>query len=250
MNLVKVKNHEEMSEQACRIVLDKVSSLPSPVLGLATGSTPERLYELLIDQYNRKAVSFAHTTTFNLDEYVGLDKTHSNSYRYYMENQFFKKIDIQKSHTYVPNGTGDDLEQECLHYEKLITDAGGIDLQILGLGLNGHIGFNEPGTSFSTKTHVVDLEFTTRKANARFFRSAKEVPHQAITMGIETILQSKQILLLVSGKQKAEALQRLFYGDATEEFPASVLKNHSNVTIIADEAAGVPGTARSLSNRK
>ncbi|MFC0469852.1 glucosamine-6-phosphate deaminase [Halalkalibacter kiskunsagensis] len=250
MNLVKVKNHEEMSENACRIIMNKVSSLSSPVLGLATGSTPERLYELLIKEYERKSITFSHVTTFNLDEYVGLGETHSNSYRYFMDHHLFKKIDIPKSRTHVPNGTGGDLKRECHYYEELIENVGGIDLQILGLGLNGHIGFNEPGTPFSAKTHIVDLDFSTRKANARFFRSVKEVPTQAITMGIETILRSKQILLLVSGEQKSEALQRLLDGEVSEEFPASVLRNHPNVTIIADAAAvGMPGTSRNLSTR-
>ncbi|WP_216827355.1 glucosamine-6-phosphate deaminase [Alkalihalobacterium elongatum] len=237
MKLVVMKNHEELSKHACELIINKVNSLSSPVLGLATGSTPERLYEMMIDKYNQKVVSFSHVKTFNLDEYVGLSENDTKSYRYYMNHHLFSQVNFTKGQNHIPNGMASHLEQECQRYEQLIADACHIDLQILGLGHNGHIGFNEPGTSFSTRTHVVDLERSTREANARFFESIKEVPTQAITMGIETILQSKQIILLVSGEQKAKALHRLLNGEVSEDFPASVLKRHHDVTIIADEAA-------------
>ncbi|MEB1808599.1 MAG: glucosamine-6-phosphate deaminase [Bacillaceae bacterium] len=237
MKLKVMKNHEEMSRHACQLVVSKVNSLSSPVLGLATGSTPERLYEMLIEEYKQKLVSFSHVKTFNLDEYVGLRGNDKNSYRYYMDHHLFSKVNFTKGENHIPNGMAIQLEQECQRYEQLIKEAGGIDIQILGLGHNGHIGFNEPGTPFSSRTHVVDLDRTTREANARFFESIKEVPTQAITMGIENILESKQIILLVSGEQKATALQRLLNGEVSEDFPASVLKQHDDVTIIADKAA-------------
>ncbi|MDE5413394.1 glucosamine-6-phosphate deaminase [Alkalihalobacterium chitinilyticum] len=237
MKLVVMENHEEMSKYACQLIVSKVNSLTSPVLGLATGSTPERLYEMLIEEYKQKLVSFSRVKTFNLDEYVGLRGHDKNSYRYYMDHHLFSKVNFTKRKNHIPNGMASQLEQECQRYEQLIKEAGGIDLQILGLGHNGHIGFNEPGTPFSSRTHVVDLDCTTREANARFFESIKEVPTQAITMGIETILESKQIILLVSGEQKATAMQRLLNGEVSEDFPASVLKRHHDVTIIADKAA-------------
>ncbi|WP_077624753.1 glucosamine-6-phosphate deaminase [Sediminibacillus massiliensis] len=237
MEMIEVEDYQEMSRVASQFIIEKVQLLDNPVLGLATGSTPEGVYKQLIEKRKQGNVSFANTSTFNLDEYVGLDGDDPNSYRYYMNEKLFSHIDIPGENTRVPNGMKKDLEQECGQYEQLIKEKQGIDLQMLGIGLNGHIGFNEPGTSLQTRTHVVELAQSTRKANARFFDSLEEVPEQAITMGIETIMASREIILLVSGERKAEALDRLLNGPVTEDFPASILQTHPNVKIIADRAA-------------
>jgi glucosamine-6-phosphate deaminase len=176
-------------------------------------------------------------TTFNLDEYIGLSGENPQSYRYFMDSQLFNHLDILKKNTFVPSGTAEDMEAECRNYESKLKNHGGIDLQILGIGNNGHIGFNEPGTPFSSKTHIVDLADSTIKANARFFNTIEEVPTQAITMGIATIMQSREILLLASGEAKADAIGQLLGNGLNEQFPASVLRNHPNVKVIADEAA-------------
>ncbi|WP_339197655.1 glucosamine-6-phosphate deaminase [Aeribacillus pallidus] len=237
MEIIKVKDYEEMSEKAANIVIEHMKSLKRPVIGFATGSTPIGLYNCLVKKYQQKEVSFKHATTFNLDEYVGLPKENKNSYHYYMHENLFQHVDIQPENVHIPNGMAEDLEQECMTYDRLISK-NKIDIQILGLGLNGHIGFNEPGTSFKSRTHIVKLDQSTRKANARFFQSIDEVPTKAITMGIETIMESKKILLLVSGKKKADALARLLgNSDISEEFPASILRQHNDVTVIADEEA-------------
>lgn len=237
MDIIKVKNYQEMSEKACSHVINSIQRQDAPVLGLATGSTPEGLYKQLIEKNQQKEVSFQQAATFNLDEYVGLGKHDRNSYHYYMQEKLFHHIDIPAEKAKLPNGSAADLQQECRDYEAQIQQANGIDLQILGLGLNGHIGFNEPVVSFASRTHVVDLAVSTREANARFFPSLEDVPKQAITMGIETIMETKAILLLVSGEQKAEAVARFVNGEISEDFPASVLQRHPQVTLIADEAA-------------
>ena len=237
MNIIKVKDYDEMSEKACELVVNRLASLENPVLGLATGSTPEGLYEGLIEKYEQKEVSYKQVTTFNLDEYIGLAADHPNSYRYFMNENLFKHIDISPSKTYLPNGVAEDLKEECSQFEQLIRDAGGIDLQILGIGTNGHIAFNEPGTSFDSRTDIVDLAQETLDANARFFDSLDEVPTQAVSMGIGSIMESKEIILLVSGLAKADALASVMNGEVTEDFPASILQKHNKVTIIADEAA-------------
>ncbi|MFC4557537.1 glucosamine-6-phosphate deaminase [Virgibacillus kekensis] len=237
MEIIKVKDYQGLSEKACQIIIDQIKGQKNPVLGLATGSTPEGLYQQLINAFRRGEVSFQQAKTFNLDEYVGLPGSHSNSYRFYMQEKLFNHIDVPGNQTYLPHGNATDLEKECHQYEQLIRDAGNIDLQVLGLGLNGHIGFNEPGTAFDSKTHIVDLDMTTRKANARFFSSLDEVPEKAITMGIGTIMECKKIMLLVSGEKKAEAVNRLINGTVTEEFPGSILQKHENVVLIADEGA-------------
>lgn len=237
MKIVEVNNYEEMSQIACNYIIEKLVSLEKPVLGLATGSTPEGLYRHLVEAYKKGKVSFQKVKTFNLDEYINLDHKDSNSYRYYMNEKLFDYIDILKENIYLPNGKALNLDAECINYENKIYQAGKINIQILGLGLNGHIGFNEPGTPFTSRTHVVPLDESTRIANARFFPSIDDVPTHAITMGIETIMESQEILLLVSGKQKVDALNRLINGEVSEEFPASILQRHKQVTIIADAAA-------------
>ncbi len=237
MKVIKVKDYEEMSTEACTFILNKLKQLQKPVLGLATGSTPEGLYKRLINKYNEQEVSFKDISTYNLDEYVGLENDDPNSYHYFMHDKLFKHIDIPEDQAHVPNGVAKDMDKECQNYEKQISDAGQINIQVLGMGLNGHIGFNEPGTPFSSRTHIVELDESTREANARFFNSLEEVPKKAITMGIETIMESKEILMLVSGANKKEALDRLLNGEVTEDFPASILQQHDHVTVIADEAA-------------
>ncbi|MED3688253.1 glucosamine-6-phosphate deaminase [Peribacillus butanolivorans] len=237
MNIIKVQDYKEMSQSAANIVIRKVKENSKIKLGLATGGTPKGTYDALIEDHMQNNTSYENVTSFNLDEYIGLDSNDPNSYHYYMDQSLFAQININKEQTYLPNGTADNLDKECTRFDKMIETLGGIDLQILGIGQNGHIGFNEPGTSFSSGTHVIALEESTRQANARYFDSIDEVPTHAITMGIATIMKSKEILLLISGEEKAETLKKLIHGEITEEFPASILKKHNNVTIIADQKA-------------
>lgn len=237
MNIIKVKNYEEMSRKAAEMIIEKVRRTPSTNLGLATGGTPVGLYDQLVQDHQRNGTSYKRVQTFNLDEYIGLSYNNPNSYRYFMNEQLFNHIDICPGNTHVPLGNTKDPQQECADYEALLKKHGGVDLQILGIGSNGHIGFNEPGTSFQSETHIIELTESTREANARFFKSMDEVPTHAITMGIASIMRSKEILLLISGEKKSDALTQLLQGEITENFPASILKTHPCVTIIADKAA-------------
>ncbi|RYG74381.1 glucosamine-6-phosphate deaminase [Lentibacillus lipolyticus] len=237
MEIIQTPNYDVMSQRACDLLIETVQQSERPVLGLATGSTPEGLYKQLIEQYESGKVTFKQATTFNLDEYVGLTADDPNSYRYYMDNKLFHHIDLPDDRAFLPKGDASNPEQECRTYETMIQNAGQVDLQVLGLGLNGHIGFNEPGTPFDSRTHVVELDETTRQANARFFASIDDVPTRAITMGINTIMESKKIVLLVSGEKKADAVKQLVNGEVTEEFPASILQKHENVVLIGDEEA-------------
>lgn len=237
MKIIKVKNYQQLSEKACAMLMEVLTTKKNPVLGLATGSTPEGMYKCLIQKYKNKEVSFQNVTTFNLDEYIGLHKDNDQSYNYYMFDKFFNHIDINEENIYIPDGMAADLEQECTRFEKLIEEKGPIDFQVLGIGVNGHIGFNEPGTPFTSRTQIVELTEETRRSNARFFNSVDEVPTKAITMGIGTIMESKKVVLLVSGKNKADALARIIDGEVAEESPASILKQHPDATIVADEDA-------------
>jgi glucosamine-6-phosphate deaminase len=237
MKIIEVKDYAEMSHKAAEFIIEKVNLFPSIKLGLATGGTPLGTYQILIEDHRNNGTSYRNVTTFNLDEYIGLSGENKNSYQFYMNDLLFNHIDINTDKTNIPRGDIEDLQNECQRYEELMNKLGGIDLQILGIGKNGHIGFNEPGTSFNTKTHVVKLAESTIKANAKYFNRIEEVPTKAITMGISTIMKSKEILLLISGENKKEALYKLLNEDITENFPASVLKNHPYVTIIADKAA-------------
>ncbi|HHW36492.1 MAG TPA: glucosamine-6-phosphate deaminase [Bacillales bacterium] len=237
MKLIKVKDYEELSKQAADYFIKKIQSSPAMIIGLATGSTPEGMYRYLVQDYQENRISFRNITTFNLDEYIGLDGSNENSYRFFMNNHLFDHIDIEKSNVHIPCGTSKDSSAECATYEQLIKAHGGIDLQLLGIGGNGHIGFNEPGSSFQSRTSIVELTDKTRRDNARFFNTFEEVPTEAITMGIATIMESKEIVLLASGEGKREAMRLLLEGRVSEDFPASYLHNHSNVTVIADEAA-------------
>lgn len=237
IQVIEAINYEDMSEKSAEAIIERVKAKPTITLGLATGSTPIGTYQNIIKDHKENNTSYQDVTTFNLDEYIGFSSMHPQSYRYFMNEQLFKHLDIKKENTHIPHGDRDDMYEECVDYEALIRKNGGIDLQILGLGSNGHIGFNEPGTSFKSRTHVVNLASSTRVANARFFNSMDEVPTQAITMGIETIMESKEIILLVSGEKKREALEKLLHGDVHENFPASILRKHPNFLIIADKAA-------------
>ncbi|MDZ5782799.1 glucosamine-6-phosphate deaminase [Marinococcus luteus] len=237
MKLIRVADREVLSVHAAEMIAGKVKEKPDCVLGLATGGTPEGTYQQLKNIYDRGELDLSRVTTFNLDEYAGMPKDHPQSYHAYMQHKVFQPLQLQPEQTHLPNGTADDLEEECRRYEKQIAAAGGIDMQLLGIGENGHIGFNEPGTSFSSRTHVIQLKPSTREANARYFTTIEDVPRQAVTMGIETIMDSREILLLVFGRRKKEALLRLLEGEVQEDFPASVLKKHSSVTVIADEEA-------------
>ncbi len=207
MQIIKVKDYEEMSQTACSYILSKMKQIDHPVLGLATGSTPEGLYSHLVDEYKKGNVSFQNVTTFNLDEYKNIEQTDPNSYHYFMNKHLFEHIDLPKEQIHVPNGNAQDLEAVCQDYEENIIKAGKIDIQILGIGVNGHIGFNEPGTPFTSRTHIVTLDESTREVNSRFFQSIDDVPTHAITMGIETIMESQEIVLLVSGEQKADYVE-------------------------------------------
>lgn len=237
MRIIKVKDYDEMSKKAAEIIIERVRRAPDMVLGLATGGTPIGTYQELVSDHVHAGTSYRNVTTFNLDEYIGLSGESSHSYRAFMNKHLFELIDILEENIHIPNGVSEDIQKECIEYEELIQKHGGIDLQILGIGQNGHIGFNEPGTSFESTTHIVELDPSTREANARFFKNSEDVPEKAITIGIATIMRSKEILLLISGEQKRAAFKQLVNGEVDEKFPASVLKKHQNVSIIADDAA-------------
>ncbi|WP_353854483.1 glucosamine-6-phosphate deaminase [Bacillus sp. Bos-x628] len=238
MNIIEFADKDQLGREAAAMIARTIEAKPHAVLGLATGGTPVDTYRELIRLHQSKQLSLKQTKTVNLDEYVGLDSDHENSYMTYMKRHLFDHIDIPKDQYYLPNGNASNLDLECLRYEQLIQDLGGIDLQLLGIGQNGHIGFNEPGTPFTSRTHVVQLDENTRQTNARYFSSIDEVPTYAITMGIESILSSKKILLLASGKSKAKVIQYLEKAEIHPDFPASALKLHQDVTVFIDREAG------------
>lgn len=237
MKIVKTKDYNDMSRKAANIISAQIITKPDCVLGLATGSTPIGAYKQLVEWYEKGDLDFSEVKTVNLDEYKGLPRTNDQSYYYFMHENLFDKVNINPENTHLPDGTKEDAKAECEAYEALVESLGGTDLQLLGLGHNGHIGFNEPATEFPKTTHCVDLQESTIEANKRFFASADEVPRQAYTMGIGTIMQAKQILVVVSGEDKAEIVAKAFFGPVTPEVPASILQLHRNVTIVADEAA-------------
>ena len=237
MKIIKAKDYDQMSRKAANIISAQVIMKPDCVLGLATGSSPIGTYRQLIDWYNKGDVDFSECNSVNLDEYVGLDITSDQSYVYFMRHNFFDAINIREDHTFIPNGKNTDVAAECERYDNQIASLGGIDLQLLGLGRNGHIGFNEPDQVFTKGTHCVDLAESTIEANKRFFASADDVPRQAFTMGICDIIQAKKVVMVVSGEDKADAVQKAFFGPVTPEVPASILQLHPDFTLIADEAA-------------
>ncbi|GIP45552.1 glucosamine-6-phosphate deaminase [Paenibacillus sp. J45TS6] len=238
MNIRTFDQEKELNTTGAELIASLLQSKPKAVLGLATGSSPVGIYNELIDMYNRGLVSFASASSFNLDEYVGLPVNHPESYRSFMNEKLFNHVDIKLENTHVPDGNAPDLDAECAHYEQLLNDHGPVDLQLLGIGHNGHIGFNEPGVSLTGSTHVVDLKEETLKANARFFPSIDDVPKQAITMGVASILKAKQIVLIARGEDKAEIIRTALTGPITTECPASLLQCHPNVTVLLDRGAG------------
>ena len=237
MRIYLCKDYQGMSRQAANLISAQVIMKPECVLGLATGSTPVGTYDQLVEWVRKKDLSFSRVRSVNLDEYRGLSGGHEQSYRYFMQKHLFDRVDICLENTNVPNGLAEDPEAECARYDALIESLGGIDLQLLGMGRNGHIGFNEPGDSFQLGTHVVDLAPSTIEANKRFFASESDVPRQAMTMGIMHIMQARKILVAVSGEDKADAVARAFTGPVTPQIPASILQIHPDVVLVGDRAA-------------
>ena len=237
MRIIKAADYQDMSRKAANIISAQVIMKPNCVLGLATGSTPIGTYQQLIEWYKKGDLDFSDVTTVNLDEYKGLPRTNDQSYYYFMHQNLFDQVNINPENTHLPNGMEPNSEKECARYESLIHSLGGVDLQLLGLGHNGHIGFNEPGEAFEKETHCVDLQERTIEANKRFFASADDVPKQAYTMGIKTIMQAKKILVIVSGEDKADIVAKAFFGPVTPAVPASILQMHNDVTFVGYESA-------------
>ena len=235
MNFIKVDSYEKLSNMAADIIAQVVTENKNAVLGLATGSSPLGTYARLIEKYNAGELDFSGVTSVNLDEYVGLDGENDQSYRYFMNKNLFKHINIDINKTSVPNGCATDLASEGEAYDKMIEELGGIDIQLLGIGLDGHIGFNEPDAFFTKETHLVDLDESTIEANSRFFASRDEVPKQAITMGMYSIMQAKKVLLIANGKNKKDIVEKAFFGPITPYVPASILQLHKDVTVIYSE---------------
>ncbi len=237
MRILVVKDYQELSKRAADLMASLIRLNKHTVLGLATGSTPVGAYQEMIRQCKEEGLDFSCVETYNLDEYIGLPETHEQSYHYFMNQQLLDHINIDKKNTHVPDGMAEDPVQEGLHYDQMIEDAGGIDLQLLGMGNNGHIGFNEPNNVFVVPTNVVHLTESTIKANSRFFSSEDEVPKTAISMGFKSIMQAKRILFIVSGKQKAEVVARALQGPVDPHVPASILQLHRDVLVILDQEA-------------
>lgn len=237
MRVISCKNYEQMSKIAAGFIKTLVQAKPEAVLGLATGSTPEGLYKELVSAYQNGELDFSQVHTVNLDEYEGLGPQHEQSYRYFMNDKLFKHINVKEENTYVPDGLAKNIEAMLADYEALIDSFGGVDLQLLGLGHDGHIGFNEPCDHFEQKTHRVKLNSITLEANKRFFANIDEVPKYAYTQGIGSIMKAKQIVMIVSGADKKEILHKVLYGPVCPEVPASILQFHKNVIVIADEKA-------------
>lgn len=237
MIIIIKEDYQQLSKQASQILIKKIELNKEIVLGLATGSTPLGLYQNLVNQYQTNNLDFSAITTFNLDEYLGLDPNDSRSYNFFMQENLFSKINISEKNIFIPYGLVHNAEKHCEWYEKEIEKRGGIDFQVLGIGENGHIGFNEPGSSFESVTRIVDLSEKTRTDNAKFFNNINEVPKQAITMGIKTIMNSKEVILLASGEHKAEIIKKALKGSVTTDVPASILQEHTNLTVILDKSA-------------
>lgn len=237
MKIIVTKDYDDMSRKAANIISAQIITKPNCVLGLATGSSPVGTYAQLVDWYKKGDLDFSQVSTVNLDEYRGLDHDNDQSYYYFMMNNLFKHVNIDLTRTHVPDGTEPDSEKACADYEEIVKSYGGADLQLLGIGHNGHIGFNEPSDEFPKFTHCVDLTESTIQANARFFEKIEDVPTQAYTMGISTIMRSKRILLIASGADKAEIVKKAFFGPVVPQVPASILQLHPDVTVVLDEAA-------------
>ena len=231
------ENYEQLSIEAAKVVADRLKKKPNLVLGLATGSTPLGLYKELIRMHKYEGLDFSKVTTFNLDEYVGLPPTHDQSYHYFMQKNFFDSINIDPRYIHVPHGMAKDITQFCKWYEERIASFGGIDVQVLGIGANGHIAFNEPGSSLGSRTRIKTLTAATREDNKRFFKKEEEVPKYAITMGVGTIMDAKELLLVASGKSKAEAISNAVEGPLTAMCPASIIQMHKETFVILDNEA-------------
>ena len=237
IKVIIVDNYEQMSKKAAAMIEAQVLLKRNSVLGLATGSTPEGMYQELVKKYQDHEVNFQDVTTFNLDEYYPIAPDNPQSYAYYMNENFFKYVNVKEHYQNIPNGLNTNIEETCRLYDQAIESMGNIDLQILGIGTNGHIGFNEPDIKFEVGTHLVELDEETIEANARFFDHIEEVPKQALSMGIRNIMHSKKIILMASGKNKAKAIRATLKGSVTPELPASILQLHQDVTLIIDEEA-------------
>ena len=237
MKIYVADDYKGMSRKAASIIASQVTLKPNSVLGLATGSTPIGMYEQLVEWHKAGELDFSAVKTVNLDEYVGLAPDHDQSYRYFMNDNLFNHVNIDKANTHVPNGLAADPAAECARYDSVVEEMGGVDIQVLGMGHNGHIGFNEPADHFPLGTNLVDLQESTINANSRFFATKDEVPRQAMTMGIKTIMQAKKVLVVVSGVDKAEIVKKAFTGPVTPQVPASILQMHADVILVADEAA-------------
>lgn len=235
MKIILTKNYEELSKKAAEILAEVVKTKPNGVLGLATGSTPIGTYKELIEIYKKGEIDFSNINTVNLDEYRGIEKSNDQSYDYFMNDNLFSHVNIKKENTDLPDGSNPDADGECARYEAKIESLGGIDIQLLGIGHNGHIGFNEPADHFAPKTHCVKLDQITIDANARFFASAADVPKEAYTMGIGTIMSAKKVLLVATGEDKAEILLQTVKGTVTPAVQSSILQFHHDVTIVGDE---------------
>jgi len=240
-----VDNYEQLSHRAANIVASQIILKPNSVIGLATGGTPLGMYQELVKMYIEEDLDFTEVKTFNLDEYYPIKPDNEESYHYYMMENLFKHVDINPANIHIPNGMAKDVQKECERYEELIKKWGGLDLQVLGIGRNGHIGFNEPNPKFEAVTHLVELDEDTIIANSRFFPSAEEVPKQAISMGIKTIMHSRKILLLANGEEKVNVIKEALEGPIMPELPASILQLHPDVTVIIDRDA-----AKYLTHRK
>ena len=237
MRIYKAKDYVDMSRKAANIVSAQVIMKPNCVLGLATGSTPIGLYKQLVEWYNKGDLDFSEVMTVNLDEYKGLSRDNDQSYYYFMHQNLFDHVNIPAENTYLPNGMEPDSQKECQEYTDLLQSLGGVDLQLLGIGHNGHIGFNEPGEAFDKQVHCVNLTQSTIEANKRFFASADDVPKQAYTMGIKTIMQARKVLMVANGKGKADIVKKAFFGPVTPEVPASILQMHPDFILVGDEEA-------------
>ena len=237
MLVVVVENYDELSKDGAKLVAGLVRKKPDCVLGFATGSTPLGMYAELVRMHTEEGLDFSKVVTFNLDEYVGLPPSHQRSYHHFMWKNLFGHINVDPRYVHIPDGMADDVEEQCEWYERQIEEFGGIDLQILGIGVNGHIAFNEPGSSLGSRTRIKTLKETTRRDNARFFDSLSEVPEYAITMGVGTIMEAHGLLLLASGPEKADAVAATVEGPITAKYPATIVQMHRFATILIDRDA-------------
>lgn len=235
MRVIITENYDKLSEKAAQIISSQVTLKPDSILGLATGSTPIGTYKYLIEGYQKNLLDFSSVTTFNLDEYCTLSNSHPQSFSYFMFTNLFDHINIKKGNVHIPSGISEDVNKECTEYDRAIENMGGIDLQLLGVGHNGHIGFNEPDDEFIAPTHVVDLTQKTIDANSRFFDSPDDVPKQAVTMGMKSIMFAKKILFIAIGEEKAEIVSKMINGKITPKVPASILQLHPDITVVLDK---------------